>query len=935
MNKFKKMLALLLAVAMMLSMAACAKDGTDESTGATGADAAGSTYTVNLKTQGGMALPDIDVYVYADSTLGDLKQYGQTDADGRVSFTMEANPEYAVVLSGVPEGYAVEASYAFTGNTANITLSSSLITGKNLSDAKLGLGDVMYDFEVTTPAGETIKLSDMLAEKKMVLLNFWYTGCSWCVTEFPFMEEAYQMYKDDVGIIALDPMGETNDAIAAFPASQGLELTFPMAACPYAWAANAFGVTGYPTSVIVDRYGVICVIEAGAITSLRPFSSAFEHFTAEDYQQKLCYNGVAELVTVVKPTYEMDTPENVAAIMNSGDIQATYRPETEEGSAELTWPFIAAEKNGERCMKASNQGIDESYAILYADVTLQAGQAVGFEYLTSSELSNDVLHVIVDDELVYTISGVAEGEQWQTAYPCVADKDGTYEVALCYIKDGSGAQGDDTVYIKNMRIVDAAQIDAPTYLARPAATSEDGFEFSYVDIVFNESDGYYHVGDANGPLLLADLMGTTDFNEEQSVWLMTYDGDFVLDGKDYTEALTQYCNYASNTKSTTLCTVNQELYELLQVVDEVAGFNDEDKMEWLRLCKYYQAYGTNGQQMTDPIAGLATFSAFQAKEGKNVPTNYFYYDRIIMPRGMLAEFIPSRSGVYRITSHNDSAHGVEGWIFDENHQQLMVYEHDERMFQDTKNVSMLFYMEAGKPYYIDIAFWDVYEIGYIYYDIEYVASSYHLFRLCSPGYFTYDSDATGDAMYYLITEGPDVILRDDGFYYEDLGKDANGNQQYGSKIYCDFVGTTGLFTSSTVATVGNTKGMIDLGGFDFSKTSEDLEILSYLEANNGDVEATREYLKKYWGDEYEAQREIYQIEDVFAGRYHGKGEDLTKEMQSYLGKMETGGDREGCVAVDARLAEILQLLVGKYSFADVDNSWLKMCYYYDYLGPEG
>jgi len=932
MKNVRKLLCFLLAAVMVFSMAACDQDGNKETTAPTVSGETGS-YTVSLKTKGGMAMEGIDVYVYADSAMTDMVQYGKTDAKGSVSFTMAKKDGYVISLSGVPDGYDVQESYAFSGNAAAITLTSSLITDKELSGASLKLGDVMCDFDVTTPDGAAYKLSDILKEKKLVVLNFWYTGCSWCVTEFPFMEQAYQTFKEDVEILALDPLGESDDAIAAFPAAHSLELSFPMAACPAAWS-QTFGITGYPTSVFIDRYGVICAIEAGAITSLRPFTCAFEHFTADDYQQKLCVNGVADLVTQVKPTVEAETPEDLAALLNQGDIQATYHGETDEDSAEYSWPFIITEKNGEKCVKASNSGIDEAFAILYADVELKAGQAVGFDYLTSSELGSDIMHVIVDDELIYSISGVSENETWQTAYPCVADKDGTYEVALCYIKDSSGAQGDDTVYIKNMRIADVSEIDTPTYLSRPAAKSEDGFEYSYVDIVFSEEDGYYHVGDANGPLLLVDLMGATAFNEEQSIWTMCYDGLFKLDGKDHSDAITQYCNYASNTKSTTLCTVNQELYELLQIVDQIAGFDEEDSNEWLRACKYYQAYGTNGEQMTDPIAGLATFSAFLAKEGKNVETNFFYYDRIIMPRGMLAEFTPSRSGVYRITSRADSTHGVEGWLFDKEHQELYTYEHSERMWGDTSNVSMLYYMEAGEPYYIDIAFWDVYEVGYIYYDIEYVGAQYRPFVMCSPGYFTYDSDATGDAMYYLITDGPDVVLGKDGYYYEDLGKDANGNQQYGSKIYCDFIGTTGLFTGSTIATIGNDKGMIDKGGFDFSKTSEDLEILSYLNAQNGDVEATKKYLREYWGDEYDAQAEIYQIEDVFKGKYHGSGPDLTEEMRGYLNKQETQAERKGCVAVDERLAEILQMLVDKYSFAGVENSWLKMCYYYRYIGPE-
>ena len=48
---------------------------------------------------------------------------------------------------------------------------------------------------------------------------------------------------------------------------------------------------------------------------------------------------------------------------------------------------------------------------------------------------------------------------------------------------------------------------------------------------------------------------------------------------------------------------------------------------------------------------------------------------------------------------------------------------------------------------------------------------------------------------------------------------------------------------------------------------------------------------------------------------------------------KSGTERDGCVPVDARLAELLQLLLDKYTFENVTNSWLKVCYYYDYLGP--
>ena len=926
MNRIKKLLALLLCVAMLVSMSAAITGcgGTGDGSGAASNDQpAGeqTTYTVGLQTAGGMALSGIDVYVYMGS---DLQQYGQTDENGKASIQMPQAEGYTIQLSGVPKGYDVAESYPVTGTNTEITLTSAPIQGESLSEASLAVGDVMYDFTVTTPDGTSVTLSEVLKEKKMVLLNFWYTSCSWCVTEFPLMEEAYQMYKDEVEIIAVDPLQEGNSAIASFQSMHGL--SFPMAECPAAWSA-VFGISGYPTSVFIDQYGVICLIEAGAITSLRPFTSAFEHFTAEDYQQKLCAS-VGDLVGVITPNVTMDASEDIAAAINQGDINVTYRAE-EGDAAELTWPFILTERDGVQCLKASNSTVDDSYAIIYADVELKAGQAVGFDYLSSSELGADYMYVIVDGEDVYAISGADEVPTWKSCYPWVAQEDGVYEVALAYLKDSSDSAGEDTVFVKGMRVIDADDIDVDTYIPRQAAVSVDGFEYSYADIVLNEKDGYYHVGSANGPLLLANLMGYSQFNEEGTIYNMAYDGDITVDGHNYYDELVEYFNYASNSALGGYCTVNEELAELLKVVADVGGFTD-DEGEWLKICCYYESYGPNGTQLVDPIQGLATFSAYTAKLGSS---NSFYYDRILMPRGMLAEFVPTKSGVYRITSQNDSQDGVEGWIFNEDREQLYVYEAGERMYEDDNDISMVFYMEAGEKYYIDIAFWDVYGTGTINYTIEYIGKSYDLFRTCSPGYFTYDTNATGEAMYYTISGGIDVVLGDDGYYYEDLG-----DGKKGSKIYADFTGLTSIFDApiSTVKLDNGTevKGLIDKGAFNFSISEDDQFVLNYMALNDNDPAKTDEYLQGYWGEEYEAYAEIYQLEDVFAGIYHGDGEDKTAEIREYLDDIITSGSKEkiGCVPVDEKLAELLQLLMDKYTFENVENSWAKLCYYYDHLG---
>ena len=191
-----------------------------------------------------------------------------------------------------------------------------------------------------------------------------------------------------------------------------------------------------------------------------------------------------------------------------------------------------------------------------------------------------------------------------------------------------------------------------------------------------------------------------------------------------------------------------------------------------------------------------------------------------------------------------------------------------------------------------------------------------LFRLCAPGYFTYDTDATGEAMYDIITGGIKPVLKD-GKYYD---------SEHNSLIYADFEGLTTVFGHTIVE-------MIEMGGFDFSKSETDGEIIAYMKKNNNDEEKTKKYLKELWGEDYDENAKLYQLDDIFAGRYHGNGPDLTNEIRTYVSKIDKSNtERKGCVVVDKRLAEILQLLMDKYTFEEVENSWLKVCYYYDYLG---
>ncbi len=955
MKHFSKRLALLLAVLACLSglsaFVGCTGSGEDETTGtestsdtesaeSTVQPGSETTFSITVQSAGGMKLKDATILVYSDEALTDLAGYGTTNADGIATVKVPSAGTYYATVSGLPEGYKISSSYPLLNAATTITVTSAVIDNTDQSGITYKTGDIMRDFQVIDSDGNTIRLSKLLEEKKMVLINFWYVGCSWCVKEFPYMNAAYEKYQDKIEIVALNHSSDSESAIKNFKESYyETPLSFPMAK-DFTGLQSAFeelSTVGYPVSAIVDRYGMICFIEAGAITSEEPFIALFEHFTAENYEQKII-TSAEDLVERPKPNVEMPSSEEIAAVFSNSNCNATFMPETNPADAEYTWPFIITQKDGVDCIASSNMGINSSFSTMYVTVNLKKGEALGFDYFGSSEQGNDVLYLLAKRndinkdayKDIYQISGI--DSKWNTCYTFVANEDGEYSIAFCFIKDASDSIGDDRVYLKNLRIVKDTAIDIPTFIPRYAVwdRTADGSGYNrYVDVVFNESDGFYHVGTADGPLLLADLMSGTRFSDT-GIYYFALDGKIVLDGKDYLNDLIPYASYASNSALTGMCPVDEGLKALLEVAATALGIEHDNPKQWMQMCSYYDAYGTNGAQLADPTKGLYNSGdndlaiihpnkAFDAVLGENAVT----YDRLIMPRGLLYKFTPEKSGVYRVLSKSDIL--VNGWIFLENGTEYCLYEGGDRLYTDEKNVSMYVYMEAGQNYYIDICYYDLYQMGTILFDISYIGESYDLFTFASPGYFTFpegseSGDNLGD-LAKILAGGINVKLGDDGFYHE-LREDGS----LGSILYADFIYTTSIFSTETLET------LIDKGAFNFTRTESDEYILDFVRVHG---DGTKDYLKQYWGDQYEELADVHKLDEVLAGKMHGGGEDMTEAMRAYLAKKEPVStahpEREGCVAVDENLGAMLQQLMDKYTFSGVENSWTKLSFYYQHI----
>ena len=162
---------------------------------------------------------------------------------------------------------------------------------EEMPNAFTGLGGKMPELTVTCADGRTLSVSELLKEKKLIVLNFWFEDCPWCLKEFPVMELTYQKYKEDVEILALNP-ADGKEGVKAFAQKYGMSI--PMAACS-AMLPRSCGVTTYPTSIFIDRNGVVCLIHVGAITTSSDWEKIFDTFTADDYNQTI-YTNIKELL---------------------------------------------------------------------------------------------------------------------------------------------------------------------------------------------------------------------------------------------------------------------------------------------------------------------------------------------------------------------------------------------------------------------------------------------------------------------------------------------------------------------------------------------------------------------------------------------------------------------------------------------------------------
>lgn len=90
---------------------------------------------------------------------------------------------------------------------------------------------------------------------KVVMVNFWATWCPPCREEMPSMEALYQSLREEDFTVMAVNQWESPDQAFLFLGQLAFDPAFPILFDRDSTVAEAYGVKGLPTTVLIDRAG--------------------------------------------------------------------------------------------------------------------------------------------------------------------------------------------------------------------------------------------------------------------------------------------------------------------------------------------------------------------------------------------------------------------------------------------------------------------------------------------------------------------------------------------------------------------------------------------------------------------------------------------------------------------------------------------------------
>ncbi len=117
------------------------------------------------------------------------------------------------------------------------------------------------EISLVSTTGQTVNLSDF--KGKPVIINFWATWCPPCRAETPDLQAVHREIGDKVVLSGVNMTSQDGGDINGFLREFGV--TYPVVLDTEGAAAKAYNILGLPTTVFVDRNGIINEVFTGAV----------------------------------------------------------------------------------------------------------------------------------------------------------------------------------------------------------------------------------------------------------------------------------------------------------------------------------------------------------------------------------------------------------------------------------------------------------------------------------------------------------------------------------------------------------------------------------------------------------------------------------------------------------------------------------------------
>ena len=154
----------------------------------------------------------------------------------------------------------------------------------NSIDLSVAAAQQAPDFALPLTDGSEAKLSELLQDKEVVVLNIFASWCGPCEREFPEIEKVYRKYKDKMEVVAVsgDLMLDTMDDMVKYKEEHSL--SFPVGMKNE--SIDSLKIGGFPTTYIIDRNGNIVFSQSGGFRSEEDFEKVVTSLMGDDYQGK-------------------------------------------------------------------------------------------------------------------------------------------------------------------------------------------------------------------------------------------------------------------------------------------------------------------------------------------------------------------------------------------------------------------------------------------------------------------------------------------------------------------------------------------------------------------------------------------------------------------------------------------------------------------------